>query len=249
MVDYNSRIYVEDNNQIIGAEITFYSEEGNKIDSVQITSKKDFDKLVDKINELSSRFIGVDDLQNEIENLNLDAATLSGFSSTDFSRTNHTHGDSYALKNHASNETTYGISEENLFGHSKVINNLNRNAFVNGEALSAYQGKVLLDRIISEIKKLTSWSTQKCGSYGTLKINSQLRCVKFNYTRENYKVAGDKTLHSNLIPAAYRPSSVVRVPHSKYTILSINSSGDLLLDTTYSGSGTTTLKCNFFWFY
>lgn len=249
MVDYNVRTYFEDNNEIIGAEITFYSEAGEKIDTIQVTSKKDFDKLVEKLNDLSDNFVTQDDLQSEVDKMNVDAVTLSGLSGTDFAKANHTHGDIYAPKNHATSETTHGISEENLFGHTKVINNLNRNNFTNGEALSAYQGKVLSDMIANEVRKLTSWSSQKCGSYGTLKINSQLRCARFNYTRENYKMGGDKTLHSGLIPSAYRPTGVVKVPQSKNTILTVDSSGDIKLYTTSSSTSSTTLRCNFIWFY
>ena len=48
---------------------------------------------------------------------------------------------------HRSTDTTYGIGSENYYGHNKVINNLTTASYVEGESLSAYQGKVLQDGI------------------------------------------------------------------------------------------------------
>lgn len=39
MVEFKTRIYDGDNNQMIGAEITVYSTEGDNIGSIQVTSK------------------------------------------------------------------------------------------------------------------------------------------------------------------------------------------------------------------
>lgn len=48
---------------------------------------------------------------------------------------------------HASSDTTYGVGTTANFGHCKTINNLTQASHVNGNALSAYQGKVLKDLI------------------------------------------------------------------------------------------------------
>ena len=50
---------------------------------------------------------------------------------------------SAAPTSHASTATTYGAGTTASYGHNKLINNLNQNAYANGEALSAYQGYVL----------------------------------------------------------------------------------------------------------
>jgi hypothetical protein len=52
-----------------------------------------------------------------------------------------------APTSHASTATTYGVGTTTNYGHCKTINDLNKNAYANGEALSAYQGKVLNDKI------------------------------------------------------------------------------------------------------
>lgn len=52
---------------------------------------------------------------------------------------------------HASATTDYGISTPNLYGHTKVVNNLNQSSHADGNALSAYQGYVLSSKIDDEI--------------------------------------------------------------------------------------------------
>lgn len=49
-------------------------------------------------------------------------------------------------KSHASTETSYGVGTTANYGHCKVINDLTHSSFANGEALSAYQGKLLNDK-------------------------------------------------------------------------------------------------------
>ena len=249
MVDYKSKVYTEEEGQIRGVEIFLFSETGEKIHTLHITNEEDLNALKDNLENLDSIYVKFSNLERALDNVHINAQTLENLSSTDFARSSHGHGDIYASAEHSSSENRHGIGTARKYGHNKIINHLNSQTANDGESLSAYQGKVLLDRIISEMNKLTSWTTQKVGSYGILKINPQLRCCQFNYTRENYNLNGDKDLHSGYIPAAYRPSGVVREPLSKYSILIVDSAGNIKLRTTYSKSTTTTLRANFTWFY
>ena len=61
------------------------------------------------------------------------------------------YNDSVAPKSHASSANTYGVGTTANYGHNKVINDLTHTAFANGEALAAYQGKVLKDLIDGKI--------------------------------------------------------------------------------------------------
>ena len=57
--------------------------------------------------------------------------------------------DGKANENHASTGTNYGVGTSNNYGHCRVINNLTTNSYSDGQALSAYQGKLLQDQIDS----------------------------------------------------------------------------------------------------
>ena len=71
-----------------------------------------------------------------------------------------------APKSHNIADNTYGLGTTGLYGHCKVINNLTRSAFANGEALAAYQGKLLSDSITSLNNSLGGMA-KRTYSYGT----------------------------------------------------------------------------------
>lgn len=54
---------------------------------------------------------------------------------------------SKAPNNHASSNTTYGLGTQSNYGHNKLINNLTTTSYQDGMALSAYQGKLLNDKV------------------------------------------------------------------------------------------------------
>jgi hypothetical protein len=60
-----------------------------------------------------------------------------------------------APTSHASSANTYGVGTTSNFGHCKTINNLTQASHVNGNALSAYQGKLMKDLIDAISAKLT----------------------------------------------------------------------------------------------
>lgn len=64
-----------------------------------------------------------------------------------------------APTNHASVSTGYGVAETTKYGHTKVVNGLTSNTFVNGEALAAYQGYVLKDLIDNPEKEGFGYGT------------------------------------------------------------------------------------------
>lgn len=64
--------------------------------------------------------------------------------------------DSKAPISHANANNTYGVGTESLYGHCKTVNNLNESSYVEGKALSAYQGKVISDELAKKQKSITS---------------------------------------------------------------------------------------------
>lgn len=52
-----------------------------------------------------------------------------------------------APNNHASSATTYGLGTQSNYGHNKLVNNLTATSYQDGLALSAYQGKLLNDKV------------------------------------------------------------------------------------------------------
>ena len=255
MVEFKTRVYHEENNKIIGAEVVVYSEEGDKIGNIQITSKKDFDDLISRIDGFDDMFVAKSDLQNSVNKLTINAATLDGYSSPDFALRNHSHNLEYARTNHADTGNSFGLASNSLFGHVKIINDLNQNSFKEGLALSANQGKVLLDKVNAHAKNNQTWTKVKEGIYGTLYYNSSIKICFYKYRREDYagfnkasNVNANVKLHApDTIPAEYQPSSIVSsTVYRPDVIVYINPDGSI-----YTRSSTQIpsipLHCSFMW--
>lgn len=223
MVDFKTKVYYEENNKIIGAEVIVYSGEGDRIGNIQITSKKDFDDLINRIDSFDEIFIAKNDLQNLVDKLIIDAATLDGYSSSDFASRDHSHNREYAKTNHADSENIYGLASSSLFGHVKTVNNLNQTSFKEGFALAANQGKILNDNINNVVKNNRTWSKVKETDNFTLWYNSSTRICYAEYNRDDYigfsnpnNVNKELELHGGavLVPSTYQPH--VRVTTSLY---------------------------------
>lgn len=76
-----------------------------------------------------------------------------------------------APTSHASSSTTYGVATASNYGHTKVINNLTTSSNNDGEALSAYQGKILNDKKLEKTTLNTiDYQHQTYGIYNTWDI-------------------------------------------------------------------------------
>lgn len=157
MVDFNVDAYYSGNNELLGASITVYDEEG-VVDSITVSDATELNSFRTSLQNLLNTYIQKGTLTeqnletilaNNNATISINAKTLQGHGASDFSLSNHNHQGLYAPLAHASNldNTPYGKGDTSNYGHVKLINNLNETEYTNGKALSAYQGKLLNDRI------------------------------------------------------------------------------------------------------
>ena len=93
--------------------------------------------------------------------------------------TNVTNISGKAPKSHASTANTYGLGTTANYGHVKTINGLTQSAYADGEALSAYQGKVLKDDVDGKAPKshassATTYGVGTASNYGHCKVINNL---------------------------------------------------------------------------
>lgn len=103
MTKFETQVYHKEQDDLIGVEVLVKDEDGESIDSLQITSKTDFDNLMEEIDELPENFISFDEnselrgmtlddvLSNENNNVPINALTLGGYTANQYSKTDHTH--------------------------------------------------------------------------------------------------------------------------------------------------------------
>ena len=229
--------------KIIGAEVTVYDEEGDKIDSIVVTDETQLQELEEALETIDSRYVLLTALNDILANIeetnNINATKLNGHQ-----------GDAFVLladiqnnvvsanpKPHASqNSATYGAGTTTNFGHVKLRDNLGAANYVSGEALASHQGKVLDDKIAA-LKAVTNSPY----IHSTMKVRKSGSIVWFNVKEWNWN-QGDATgtmLPINVtIPEGYRPVDDLYVADVRDSGLRmhINTSGNI---TAIRDSSTT----------
>lgn len=158
-MDIESEVYYKDNNgEIIGANVLIYNDTEDLVEKIIIVEEKCFQNLKDRITSLDNTYLTREQLSEILENTGetteINATHLNGVNSAGFALIKHTH-EEYSVKNHSSTKPEYGLSSTSEYGHCRVRNDLTAPTYVNGEALSAYQGQVIGKRV-SEVESTSN---------------------------------------------------------------------------------------------
>ena len=206
MVECKTRVFYETDSGMMGAEVKIYGEDGENIDNIIITSETKLKEIADKVLEMDDNYIDKDELTsiliNASEALTINATRFQGYVPADFARALHSHSE-YAQINHSSPQDVYGKGTPANYGHNKLVNNLLTSSYNDGEALSAYQGKVLKDTIDSAVTNICKWEKislsghDNIGNYCTLYVNQALRLARLTYVRDSVKKGVASSKDSN----------------------------------------------------
>lgn len=248
-----TRIFYEKNNEIIGCEIVLYDDNTNIIDTIEVTDAKTIIDLKDEWEHIKDYYVLRGDvtlpeklrdnvtlqdiLRNENGETNIVATKLYEndyeYSANDFASAFHNHNGLYCEKFHASMNDEYGVGKEDYFGHVRIIDNLDENIFVQGNALSSYQG-YLLNNKVNDVQNEFKWSALKSiGSFIKYRVNRGLRLVVCNYNRKDYTGLNSSTgvhvLHKEgTIPDDYAPAGRCISPlYRGDVVLYFNSDGSV----------------------
>ena len=219
MVNYKVRVFCEpEDDDSLGAEVRIYGEDGDVIDTILITTESQYQQLASQIQNIDDTYIDLEELTTLLSNtenntLNINAAMLGGVSANDYARLNHNelHVGTFAPVGHASETTTYGLADSTKYGHVKTVNNLTTNSNLSGEALSAYQGKVLKDAIDEAVRNISKWEKvtltghNKVEDYANLWVNRALKIARLTYRRDGVKkgVGSSKSGSADTNPSPY----------------------------------------------
>lgn len=247
MVNYKVRSFFEKDTGTAGADVIIYSDTGDVVDTLLITTESTYNDLVEQLEGIDEKYLDRQDVLTILQNtsqeiVEINATYLNGNSSDYYAPNNHNHDSVYAPLGHVNI-----LSTDAAVGHAKIINNVSRESFVNGEALSAYQGKLLSDRISSHHHR--AWSTlvnnTSCQIYYT--AHEVLVAVSL-YANSNRPRSYDLATISdtNLRPKANVafPSSTIGSYGEPYAYIKVNTSGQVTLTLakdTYNKNGGTTI--------
>lgn len=233
MVDFKTKTYVNEDNQLVGAEVTVFSKTGENIGNIVITNSEDLEDIEDRLTGLEDSVVSKETLSTELTKLDVNAATLDGHGSDYFAQVAHTHHDLAPIP-HDAESNVYGLGTGSRYGHVKTVNNLTTAIADNGEALAAYQGKVLSDKINTSVKNNSVWTKVIDKSYIEIWYNASLKMCYAYVSYSDYKGfaggATDKTIYSKgTIPNSYRPPGAMRKPvYRGDVVVSLMNDGSLV---------------------
>lgn len=228
------------NLELIKVEKAKIGEKGYKSNPDEVYTVEDYENFIKELEWSSLKELGSleDILKNSynatINNypVEINATKFMGMTSDEFSKAGHSHN--FAEKLHSSTENEYGLGNDVVYGHVKVINNLNTNEYHAGESLSSYQGAVLNNRV-NKLETKEAWSKVISKENGVLKyrVLEDLRLIVCTYNRTEYTGLKDKTgthpLHKKgTIDEKYAPSSRVTTPlYRGDVVISFNRDGSI----------------------
>ena len=167
MVDFKTRIYTESEDDIIGAEVLVYSDNGDRIGSIEIVNAEDLNDLREQLSVIDETYFTESRLNailaNAQETTNINATELSGFASSDFAKV--TQLSNYALSNHTHVKTN--ISD--LYNYS--ISCSDYNPTIDSEIsvtvkVTNQAGNPVSGQSVSIAKNNVSWKNGVTGSNG-----------------------------------------------------------------------------------
>ena len=97
-----------------------------------------------------------------------------------------------------------------------------------------------------------TWTSQAIGSFGTLRINTNIRLCILQYNREiSFPTANStKTVASGAIPSSYRPSgTIIGSTYNPAVAMGINNSGDILMRASSATTSAVAVNCTTIWTY
>lgn len=246
MVTFKCNIYneEEETGKIIGAEVIVYNSSEDNIATIEIVDAETLAELEAKLDALDSTYLTYDEvmeiLANSSETNIINATLLNGFASDDFAKKNHTHNE-YAPLAH-----TKELGSKTSAGHVKTIDNVTTTGYVTGEALSAYQGKLLNDRInkLDNQKKTYQTLPGETNEKFALIKSGKVVIVSFNgYEFKNMKTGTFNKIHTPTGEFAYEGHNIygfrqygagtVLIAQGSILLLAENPSGTLFGSFVY----------------
>lgn len=141
MTNLETQIYNRDEDNVIGAKVIVSADNGQTIDSIQITNQTDFDELVDKLDALDESYVEFEEgsslagnsldsiLENTDESALINATLFSGHDSSYYAKSSHTHNKTSIadLYNYDINLSKYNVDINNKVTVTVKVTDMNNN--------------------------------------------------------------------------------------------------------------------------
>ena len=203
MVDFKTRIFTESDNDIIGAEVIVFSDQGTRIGSIEIANAEDLNALREELEVIDETYFDETRLNavlaNSQESTTINATSISGYSSSDLAKVSQL--SDYALTNHTHVKT----SITDLYNYSISCSNYNPTIDTDISVtvkVTNQAGNPVVGHTVSILKNNSSWKSGTTGSNG--EFTTTYTCSEWGLTTfsannmyNQIKVTGFKKVLNN----------------------------------------------------
>lgn len=182
------------------------------------------------------------------------------------SNSDHNHNDIYYTENevdglisaHNTNSNAHNLATVATSGSYNDLTDkpsgFTVDSSLSSSSTNPVQNKVVKDALDGKANSTHShtWTYQAIGSYGTLRINTDIRLCILIYNREvTFPTANStKTVASNAIPSTYRPSkTIIGTTYHPAVVMGINESGDITMRASSVINNAVSVRCTTIWNY
>lgn len=173
MVDFNTRIFSEDDGRIIGAEITVLSTTGDHLGSISVADAETLAEMQAQLAVIDETYFTEERLEEILANISegtaINATRLNGFQSSDFAKTSQ-------LSNYAPVSHNHSVSQiTELYDYQITANQYNVNidstVTITVKVTNRATGQPVVGVSVPVLKNNASWSTGRTGVNGTFSLS------------------------------------------------------------------------------
>ena len=173
MVEFNTRVFAEDDGKIIGAEVTVYNDSGDKLGLIDIADAETLEEMQQQLAVIDETYFTEERLEEILANSGEDnvinATKLSGFLSSDFAKVSQLSAYALASHTHSKSQIT------DLYDYQIYANNYNPtidgNVIITVKVTNRATGNPVVGVSVPVLKNNESWQSGTTGVNGTFSLS------------------------------------------------------------------------------
>lgn len=172
MVDFNTRIFTEDDGKIIGAEITVLSTSGDNLGSISVANAETLAEMQAQLAVIDETYFTEERLEeilaNISENTSINATKLNGFLSSDFAKVSQLSNYAPVSHNHNINQIN-GLYDYQIYASNYNVN-IDSTVNIIVKVTNRATGNPVVGVTVPVLKNNETWQSGTTGVNGTFSL-------------------------------------------------------------------------------
>lgn len=173
MVDFDTRIFSEDDGKIIGAEVTVYSDSGNKLGSISVADAETLQEMQAQLAVIDETYFTEDRLAtillNQSESTPINATKLGGLASSSFAKVSQLSNYAPVNHNHSVSQIT-NLYDYQIYASSYNVN-IDSSVTITVKVTNRATGRPVVGVTVPVLKNNQTWQSGTTGVNGTFSLS------------------------------------------------------------------------------